>query len=54
MAPKKTTTSKKSATPKTVEHKGINDLKALDRVELSQELDSARRELYILVMKKNL
>ena len=49
MAPKKTT-SKAAAT----ELKSLSDLKSLDRTELARELESARRELYILTMKKNL
>ncbi|MBX9793114.1 MAG: 50S ribosomal protein L29 [Burkholderiaceae bacterium] len=52
MAPKKTTTSK-SATV-TTERKSLGDLKTLDRTELARVLESARRELYILTMKKNL
>ncbi len=51
MAPKKTTSKK---APESTELKSISDLKSLDRTELSQELESARRELYILTMKKNL
>jgi ribosomal protein L29 len=51
MAPKKTTA--KSA-PQTTEHKTLVDLKSLERTELTRELESARRELYILTMKKNL
>ena len=51
MAPKKTTSKK---APELTELKSISDLKSLDRTELSQELESARRELYILTMKKNL
>ncbi len=51
MAPKKTTS--KSTTAVT-QHKGLNDLKSLERTELTRELESARRELYILNMKKNL
>lgn len=56
MAPKKTTTSKPKAkaTPTVGERKSLNDLKSLDRTELSRELESARRELYILTQKKNL
>ncbi|MBC7503698.1 50S ribosomal protein L29 [Candidatus Gracilibacteria bacterium] len=50
MAPKKTT-SKAAAT---TELKSLTDLKSLDRIELARELESARRELYILTMKKNL
>jgi ribosomal protein L29 len=52
MAPKKTTTSKSA--PAVAEHKSLNDLKSLDRTELARELESARRELYIFTMKKNL
>jgi ribosomal protein L29 len=48
MAPKKTTS--KAAT----ELKSLSDLKTLDRSDLARELESARRELYILTMKKNL
>ncbi|NRH21391.1 50S ribosomal protein L29 [Candidatus Gracilibacteria bacterium] len=55
MAPKKTTTSKKvKSAPAATERKSLNDLKALDRTELARELESARRELYIFTMKKNL
>lgn len=54
MAPKKTTTSKSKTAPAVTEHKAINDLKLLERTELVRELESARRELYILTMKKNL
>ncbi len=50
MAPKKTT-SKAAAT---TELKSLSDLKTLDRSDLARELESARRELYILTMKKNL
>ena len=52
MAPKKTTTSK--TTSVATERKNLNDLKTLDRTDLARELESARRELYILTMKKNL
>lgn len=52
MAPKKTTTAKSA--PATTEHKTLVDLKSLERTELTRELESARRELYILTMKKNL
>lgn len=50
MAPKKTTSKAAAGT----ELKSLSDLKTLDRTELSRELESARRNLYILVMKKNL
>ena len=53
MAPKKTTSKSKSA-PAATEHKTLVDLKSLERTELTRELESARRELYILTMKKNL
>jgi ribosomal protein L29 len=52
MAPKKTTTSKSA--PAVTAHKSLGDLKSLERTELTRELESARRELYILTMKKNL
>jgi ribosomal protein L29 len=51
MAPKKTTSKKSSQVS---ELKSLSDLKSLDRTELARELESARRELYILTMKKNL
>ncbi len=50
MAPKKTTSKAAAAT----ELKSLSDLKTLDRSDLTRELESARRELYILTMKKNL
>ncbi len=50
MAPKKTTSKVAAAT----ELKTLADLKTLDRSDLARELESARRELYILTMKKNL
>ena len=50
MAPKKTTSKAAAAT----ELKSLSDLKTLDRTDLARELESARRELYILTMKKNL
>lgn len=50
MAPKKTTSKAAAAT----ELKSLSDLKMLDRSDLARELESARRELYILTMKKNL
>ena len=50
MAPKKTTSKAAAAT----ELKSLSDLKTLDRSDLARELESARRELYILTMKKNL
>jgi ribosomal protein L29 len=52
MAPKKTTTSKTASV--STERKSLNDLKTLAHVDLVRELESARRELYILTMKKNL
>ena len=36
------------------ELKSLSDLKTLDRSDLARELESARRELYILTMRKNL
>ncbi len=50
MAPKKTTSKAAAAT----ELKSLSDLKTLDRSDLARELESARRALYILTMKKNL
>ena len=50
MAPKKTTSKAATAT----DLKSLSDLKTLDRSDLARELESARRELYILTMKKNL
>jgi ribosomal protein L29 len=50
MAPKKTT----SKTGAITELKSLSDLKTFDRSDLARELDGARRELYILTMKKNL
>ena len=50
MAPKKTTSKAAAAT----ELKSLSDLKTFDRSDLTRELESARRELYILTMKKNL
>jgi ribosomal protein L29 len=47
MAPKKKTSP-------VSEQKSLADLKSLDRAGLSQELNSARRDLYILTMKKHL
>lgn len=52
MAPKKKTTSKSNSV--SVEQKTLSDLKLLDRSDLTRELESARRELYIFTMKKNL
>ncbi len=49
MAPKKKTTQVASLTLKSV-----TDLKALNKVELSTELQAARKELYVLTMKKEL
>ena len=54
MAPKKTTTSKSKAAPASTEYKTLVDLKSLECTELTRELEAARRELYILTMKKNL
>ena len=50
MAPKKKT----SKTLVASKLKSLSDLKTLDRSDLARELESARRELYILTMKKNL
>lgn len=49
MAPKKKTSTQTSSTTKS-----IMDLKALSRDELQTELAVARRDLYILAMKKEL
>ena len=49
MTPKKKTTQVASLTLKSV-----TDLKALNKVELSTELQAARKELYVLTMKKEL
>jgi ribosomal protein L29 len=48
MAPKKKTTSAASV------HKSLADLKSLDKAELQTELASARKEQYVLTMKKEL
>ncbi len=50
MAPKK-----KSSTPATGSvHKSLADLKNLEKVDLQAELDMARKEQYVLTMKKEL
>ena len=49
MAPKKKATSQTSG-----EQKALADLKNLSKTELLSELQSARRDLYILTMKKEL
>lgn len=50
MAPKK-----KTATPATGSvHKSLADLKNLDKAELQTELALARKEQYVLTMKKGL
>jgi len=49
MAPKKKPTTQTSASTKS-----IADLKALSAAELHTELQAARRDLYILTMKKEL
>ena len=49
MAPKKKATAQVSGTTKP-----LTDLKALSKTELQTELTSARRDLYILTMKKEL
>lgn len=49
MAPKKKATAQVSGTTKS-----LADLKALSKSELQTELTSARRDLYILTMKKEL
>jgi ribosomal protein L29 len=49
MAPKKKATAQVSGTTKS-----LTDLKALSKTELQTELTSARRDLYILTMKKEL
>lgn len=49
MAPKKKATAQVSGTTKS-----LTDLKALSNTELQTELTSARRDLYILTMKKEL
>ena len=47
MAPKKKTSP-------VSEQKTLSDLKLLDHSGLSQELNTARRDLYVLTMKKSL
>jgi ribosomal protein L29 len=49
MAPKKKT----AATP-SLTSKSLADLKSLNKAELNSELQSARKELYVLTMKKEL
>jgi ribosomal protein L29 len=49
MAPKKKATAQVTGTSKS-----LADLKALSKTELQTELTSARRDLYILTMKKEL
>ncbi|MFZ2255616.1 MAG: 50S ribosomal protein L29 [Patescibacteria group bacterium] len=49
MAPKKKATAQVTGTTKS-----LVDLKALTKSELQTELTSARRDLYILTMKKEL
>ncbi len=49
MAPKKKATAQVSGTSKSV-----TELKALSKTELNTELATARRDLYILAMKKEL
>jgi ribosomal protein L29 len=49
MAPKKKATAQVTGTTKS-----LVDLKALSKTELQTELTSARRDLYILTMKKEL
>ena len=51
MAAKKTSTK---VAPATSQKSSVTDLKSLDRTDLARELETARRELYILNMKKNL
>lgn len=48
MAPKKKTATASSG------RKSLEDLKSLDRAGLQTELQSARRDLYVLTMKKEL
>lgn len=48
MAPKKKTLSSSTG------RKSLEDLKALDRAGLQTELQTARRDLYVLTMKKEL
>lgn len=49
MAPKKKATAQVTGTTKS-----LADLKALSKSELQTELTSARRDLYVLTMKKEL
>lgn len=49
MAPKKKATAQVTGTTKS-----LADLKSLSKTELQTELTSARRDLYILTMKKEL
>lgn len=49
MAPKKKTQVSSSSV-----HKSLADLKILDRAELQTELNTARKDLYVLTMKKEL
>ena len=49
MAPKKKATSQTSG-----EQKSLADLKNLSKTELLSELQTARRDLYVLTMKKEL
>lgn len=49
MAPKKKATAQVTGTSKS-----LADLKTLSKTELQTELTSARRDLYILTMKKEL
>lgn len=49
MAPKKKTTSTAASV-----HKSLADLKNLDKAELQAELAAARKEQYVLTMKKEL
>lgn len=49
MAPKKKATAQVTGTTKS-----LTDLKALSKAELQTELVSARRDLYVLTMKKEL
>lgn len=51
---KKTPSTKKAKAPASALHKTLTDLRGLDRSELQTELESARRELYILSMKQQL
>ncbi len=49
MAPKK-----KIAAVTSLTSKSLADLKSLNKAELNSELQSARKELYVLTMKKEL